>query len=87
MDWLHGLSAQSGMAAAFDTRLDAPSFVTGRAAKAIAHLLERVGFSMARPPQSFLVTGGTLLATGEIERAEAWGSALGALVPVSVRRA
>lgn len=42
---------------------------------------------MARPPQSFLVTGGTLLATGEIERAEAWGSALGALVPVSVRRA
>ena len=86
-DWLHGLSAQSGMAAAFDTRVDAPSVVTGRAATGIAHLLERVGFSMARAPQSFLVTRETLLATGEIERAEAWGSALGALVPVSARRA
>ncbi|MFC5929297.1 flavodoxin [Cryobacterium melibiosiphilum] len=82
-DWLNGLSAQSGVAAAFDTRVDAPALVTGRAAKGIAHLLEHVGFQLALPPQSFLVTGETVLATGEIERAEAWGSALGALVPVT----
>ncbi|TFD54569.1 flavodoxin [Cryobacterium frigoriphilum] len=82
-DWLHGLSAQSGIAAAFDTRVDAPALVTGRASKGIAHLLERVGFELALPAQSFLVTKETLLALGEIERAEAWGSALGALVPLS----
>ena len=81
-DWLHGLSAQSGLAAAFDTRVDALAIVTGRASKGIAHLLERVGFELALPAQSFLVTADTLLVFGEIERAEAWGNALGALVPV-----
>jgi hypothetical protein len=85
-DWLRGLSAQSGLAAAFDTRVDAPSLLTGRAAKGIAHLLEHVGFSLILPPRSFLVTGETLLATGEVQRAEAWGNALGALVPVSAAR-
>lgn len=82
-DWLHGLSSQSGIAAAFDTRVDAPALVTGRAAKGIAHALEHVGFTLVSPPQSFLVTKETVLAAGEIERAEAWGNALGALVPVS----
>jgi len=65
-------------AAAFDTRIDAPAAFTGRASHGIARRLKGHGYRLAVGPQSFLVDKHNHLLTGEAERAEAWGRALGA---------
>ena len=67
---------RSLVAAAFDTRIDKPRFLTGSAAKAIAKLLRGRGCRIAGA-ESFLVTDtkGPLVA-GELERAKAWGESL-----------
>jgi hypothetical protein len=64
------------VAAAFDTRLDAPAMFTGRASKAIARLLRRHGATMAAEPESFVVTKDNRLRAGEEDRARAWGRQL-----------
>jgi hypothetical protein len=78
--WFHGLGTVDGVrAAAFDTRVDANPTVTGRASKGIARKLRHHGFDLIAEPESFLVTGDSVLMEGEDERAEAWArSVLGA---------
>ncbi len=63
-------------AAAFDTCMTGPQ--SGGARAAIARRLERAGYRLLVPPQTFLVeaVAGPLRA-GEVERARAWGAALG----------
>ncbi len=81
-DWFDAVGRVQGWGAAFDTRLDGPAMLTGRASKAIAKLLERHGLTEVAPAQSFLVTKDNRLHPGEEDRAEQWGRALAAkLVP------
>lgn len=77
-EWLDDLpKAEGRMAAAFDTRVDKPAFLTGSAAKSIAKRLRRHGFELAAPPESFLVLGTEgPLADGELERAATWAEEL-----------
>jgi flavodoxin-like protein len=83
-EWLDGLDAGNGKAAvAFDTRIKAPAFLTGRASTGIAKGLQRHGFALVTEPESFLVTVGSKLADGELDRAREWGQELvGELVAV-----
>jgi hypothetical protein len=72
-EWLVALAPQHGRAAAFDTRVDMPALVSGRASKAIAKELRRHGLELVCDPESFLVTKQTHLVGGELERAHEWG--------------
>ncbi|TMC06202.1 MAG: flavodoxin family protein [Chloroflexi bacterium] len=64
-------------AAAFDTRVDWPRWLSGSAAAAIATRLRRLGASVIVPEGSFIVTmKGPALEPGELERAAAWAAAL-----------
>ena len=82
-DWFGSLGRTSAMAAAFDTRLAGPAAFTGRAAKGIAKLLERHGFTLIAEAESFLVTGDNNLRPGEEDRARKWGETLAAKVPAA----
>jgi len=75
-EWLASLGDVSGMAAAFDTRVDVPPALSGRASKGIAKHLRRHGFEMVADPESFLVTKENVLEPDEEERARAWGARL-----------
>jgi hypothetical protein len=76
-EWLARVpKGTAGAAAAFDTRIDAPAALTGRASKAIAKRLRRCGFYLVAEPESFLVDKHNHLLPGEAERARAWGAAL-----------
>ncbi len=85
-DWLASLPKESGKAAvAFDTRIKAPSIVTGRASVGIAKALRGHGFELVTEPESFLVTSHNELIEGELERAREWAESLvGGLVAVAV---
>ena len=72
--------SQHAAAAAFDTRLDGPAPLTGRASRAIARRLRDHGFRLVVQPESFLVDKQTRLLAGEADRAEAWGRSLAAAV-------
>jgi len=78
-DWLIDVSTGDGRpAAAFATRLDKPSMVTGSAARGIARRLRRRGWSQVVTPTSFVVLGTKgPLRDGELDRARIWGDALG----------
>ena len=75
---LEGAVADGGgrPAASFDTRIGKPKFLTGSAAKGIAHRLEQHGYRVVGS-ESFTVAGtaGPLQA-GEAERACAWARGL-----------
>ena len=76
-DWFDDiLDGDGAAAAAFDTRVDAPAPLTGRAARAIARRLRDHGFRLVVGPESFLVDKHTHLLAGEEQRATAWGAAL-----------
>jgi hypothetical protein len=76
-DWLQGAGQGHGApAAAFDTRLEGPVLLTGRASAGIAHRLRRHGFRLIVAPESFLVTKQNALADGEAARARTWGAGL-----------
>ena len=79
-EWLAGVKRDpdSGMSAAtFDTRVEAPR-LPGSAAKQAYKALERRGFTMVAPPESFRVHGTVgPLTDGELEHAETWGRVLG----------
>ena len=76
-DWLRRLDhAQGASAAAFDTRGDAKSALTGSAARGIARRLHRHGYAVT-DRASFLVDDAEgPLADGELDRAKAWGAQL-----------
>ncbi|RRQ27182.1 flavodoxin [Rhodococcus sp. Eu-32] len=75
-EWLSTLAPSTGMAASFDTRLDRSPLLTGRASKTIAKRLRRLGYSVIRPPESFLVDKNSRLKPHELDRAERWGREL-----------
>jgi flavodoxin len=64
-------------AAAFDTRVGWPQWLSGSAAHPIARRLCRLGASMVGPEGSFLVTRqNPALLPGELERAREWAATL-----------
>jgi len=75
-DWFKGLGVQSGPAAAFDTRIDMSSVLTGRASRGIARRLHHAGFYVITSPTSFFVNKKDRLVDGEAERATEWGESL-----------
>lgn len=75
-EWLDSLGRRAGNAAAFDTRIDASAFLTGRASKGIGRKLEHSGYTPVAEPESFLVTSHNELVADEEERARAWGGRL-----------
>jgi hypothetical protein len=79
-DWFASLAHGSGPAAAFDTRIDAPPAITGRASKGIARKLRHHGYSLVADPMSFLVTKQQHLEPHEQARAREWGARLAASV-------
>ena len=80
--WFKALPKSSGgFGAAFDTRIDGPSIVTGSAARGIHKLLRRHRFEPLGEPASFLVEDSEgPLKEGELERARRWGADLADLL-------
>jgi hypothetical protein len=77
-DWLDTVGELDVRGAAFDTRLDARAWLTGRASKGIARKLRQRGCALVVEPESFLVTKENELVAGEAARASAWGATLAA---------
>jgi hypothetical protein len=77
-DWFTTLGHRSASAAAFDTRLDLPAVVTGRASKGIARRLRQHGFTLIMEPKSFFVTKQNHLEADEETHAREWGASLAA---------
>ena len=74
-------------AAAFDTRLTWPKWMSGSAGGDIAKRLERFGANVVAQPASFLVAGKPpALEPGELERAEGWARSLADKVETHRRR-
>ena len=78
-EWLASLGHLNVLAAAFDTRVDWPAVLSGRASKAIDRELENHGAHRVADPESFLVTKENELEPGEEDRARRWGESLAAL--------
>ena len=85
-DWFGGLDGDDTPAAAFDTRVDAPAALTGRASKGIARRLRHHGFVLVAEPESFLVDKSNHLIAAEDDRAETWGAALAATLELKQLR-
>lgn len=76
-EWLQSLPKPlDKRAAAFDTRIDAPAILTGRASTSIASELRRRGLTLVTEPESFLVDKRNQLVADELERATRWASGL-----------
>jgi hypothetical protein len=82
-EWFATLEGVAGRAAAFDTRVDAPALVTGRASKRIARLLRDHGFTLVAEPESFIVTKDNHLEPFEEARARTWGAEIAAALLVT----
>ena len=93
IDGLPGGSLKGVPVATFDTRYHYPRLMTGSAANSAAGHLRRTGCRLVTEPESFFVKGGARpakgeekvegsehLEDGELERAQAWGAQLAALV-------
>jgi hypothetical protein len=75
-EWFESLRPAKTNAAAFDTRIDAPAVITGRASKGISRQLRHRGFTEIAEPMSFLVTKDSHLAPGQQASARQWGERL-----------
>jgi len=76
-DWFRVVGMVDGVsAAAFDTRLDGPELMTGRASVGIGRRLRHYGFTEVAAPRSFLVTRDNHLVDGETERAHQWAESV-----------
>lgn len=75
-EWFDGLGRLDVPAAAFDTRVDLPVALTGRASKAIARRLRKLHCPQLADPRSFLVTTETELEPDERRHARDWGTEL-----------
>lgn len=85
-EWLSGISATEVPTAAFDTRIKAPSIVTGGATRGIARRLRRNGLPLITKPASFFVNRNSQLIDGETDRARRWGTELGKLATKPAQR-
>ncbi|HEX8305835.1 MAG TPA: flavodoxin domain-containing protein [Jatrophihabitans sp.] len=85
-EWLTGISATDLQTAAFDTRIKAPSIVTGGATHGIVRRLRQHGLPLIAEPASFYVNRDNQLLEGEIDRARRWGSDLGELAAKQAQR-
>ncbi len=74
----------TAMAAAFDTRVDLPSALTGLASRRIDRRLRRNGYRIVAEPVSFFVDKHNHLTDGEEERAIEWGRTLAEVVCLHV---
>lgn len=76
-------------AAAFDTRINGPTILTGSAAGGFARRLRSAGFRLISPSRSFLVGARApqedALLEGELAAARAWGAALATPIEAKVR--
>ena len=72
-EWLAELHTAATLCAAFDTRVDMASWITGSASIPIDRQLRHHGLVSVSDPESFLVTDATRLEEGELSRARAWG--------------
>ena len=77
-EWFESLATVHALGAAFDTRLNAPAALTGRASKVIATSLARHGLDVVLPAESFLVDRHNQLLDGELDRARTWATTLAA---------
>jgi hypothetical protein len=84
-EWFDTVDSLPSAAAAFDTRIDMPAAITGRASKGIAKRLRRHGASLIAEPTSFLVTKDSKLEPDEALRAREWGERLAALLSSRAR--
>lgn len=85
-EWMDDLPpGTERLAAAFDTRIDEPRFLTGSAAKGIAQRLERHGYRLVVEPESFLVSTKNRLLEEEIDHAASWGAELAERVKTTAR--
>ena len=75
-EWLDALPASGLLSVAFDTRIKAPSVLSGRASRGITRELRRQEQLVLAPAISFFVTRKNTLYAGEVERARRWGRAL-----------
>lgn len=75
-EWFDASGHLPARSAAFDTRIDAPAVVTGRASKGIAKRLRRHGSTLVAEPESFLVTKENHLLPDEAAHARQWGRRL-----------
>ena len=83
-EWLHDLAAVKNVgAAAFDTRIDGPALMTGRASRGIGRRLTHHGYDLVADPVSFLVDKHNHLVAGEADRASAWAKELAASLAVN----
>jgi flavodoxin len=89
--WLAPDTLRGVPAAAFDTRVRWPRWLSGSAGAGIEKKLEAVGARMIAPVESFFIkgaagTGGSSsaeLADGELERARSWGTSLAEILAAS----
>jgi hypothetical protein len=77
-EWFGEIGEHKAIAAAFDTRVDMPVALSGRAGRGIERRLRRKGFEMISDPESFLVDKQNHLLDGEEQRALEWGRKLAA---------
>jgi len=76
-EWFHRVDRAHGTrAAAFDTRLDGPEVLTGRASLGISRRLRHHGFTEVAAPRSFLVDRHNVLFDGETARAREWATSV-----------
>ena len=74
--WFESIRSGHTNAAAFDTRVDGPVLITGRASTGISRQLRHHGFHEIAEPMSFLVTKQHTLAMGQKPSAQRWGRVL-----------
>jgi hypothetical protein len=77
-EWFASVQKLNVRAVAFDTRVQGPVVLMGRASKGIGRSLRDRGATMVAGSESFLVSKANRLIAGELERAERWGGQLAA---------
>jgi len=80
-EWFDAVGSLPSLGAAFDTRIDSPPLVTGRASKGISKRLRHHGCRVLLEPESFLVSKENHLLDDEAARARAWGERLAVASP------
>jgi hypothetical protein len=75
-DWIPTVPATATRFAAYDTRVDWPAALSGRASKVISRKLRHQGLAEVVSPESFLVTKESELLDGETDRARAWAEGI-----------